>query len=70
MSYTFEAELYGLTLEVEGEFSPAEPETLTDPGWAPSFEIDILKIEGKVFDVSMLTENTISTIEGIAFDKL
>ena len=39
MSYTFTTELFGLTVEVEGEFDEGQRETMIDPGIEPSFDV-------------------------------
>ena len=68
MSYTFKTELFGLTVEVEGEFSPAEPETLTDPGCPAEFEINTIKHSGAEFCVDDLPDEELEEIEQAAFD--
>lgn len=69
MSYIFKTEIFGLTVEVEGEFSPAEPETLSDPGFPPSFEINTVTHEGKNLTVDELPEEELADIEQAAFDS-
>lgn len=69
MSYTFETNFLGLTVSVEGTFSPAEPQTLNYPGCAPSFEVESIEHEGKAFDLCEFDSATIDEFEGIAFDK-
>ena len=68
MSYTFKTELFGLTVEVEGEFSPAEPETLTYPGCPAEFEINTIKHSGAEFCVDDLPDEELEEIEQAAFD--
>lgn len=67
--YTFEIELYGLTIQVIGEFSPAEPETMTDPGWAASFEIEEMTHLGACLEIDSLPEGVLTDIEQAAFDS-
>ena len=46
MSYTFTTELFGLTVEVEGEFDEGQKETMIDPGIEPSFEVESVTHKG------------------------
>ena len=68
MSYTFTTDLLGPKAEVEGTFSPAEPETLTDPGCSAEFEIESITINDEEFEVDSLSIETLETIEQLAFD--
>ena len=68
MSYTFKTELFGLTVEVEGEFSPAEPQTLTDPGCPAEFEINTIEHKDELFEVDSLPYQELCDIEQAAFD--
>ena len=46
MSYTFETELFGLTVEVTGQFDGGENPTYDCEGYPPSFEIDTIEHKG------------------------
>ena len=68
MSYPFNTPLLGVEAEVEGTFSPAEPETLTDPGCSAEFEIETITINDSEFEVECLCDETLKEIEQAAFD--
>ena len=68
MSYTFKTELFGLTVEVEGEFSPEEPQTMVDPGCSAEFEINTIKHAGEDFELDSLDAFIFEDIEQEAFD--
>lgn len=40
MSYSFTGSLWGVDVEVEGEFCPGEAQTFDSPGFPPSFEVN------------------------------
>ena len=67
MSYTFKMTLNGLEVEVNGEFSPAEPQTLTDPGCPAEFYINTIKPVGNPYDVGSMTDEEHEKIEQAAF---
>ena len=69
MSYTFRTVLNGLEVEVEGEFSPAEPQTLTDPGCPAEFEINTVKPYGREYDVGGMAGEDHETIAQAAFES-
>jgi hypothetical protein len=68
MSYIFKTKLLGLEVEVEGVFSPSEPQTLTDPGCSASFEIELITINGHYFEAECLSDETLEDIAQAAFD--
>ena len=67
MSYTFRTVLDGLEVEVNGEFSPEEPQTLNYPGCSAGFEINTIKPIGKSYDVGAMPSESHETIEQAAF---
>jgi len=66
MSYTFETELFGLTVEVEGEFDEGQKETMIDPGIEPSFEVWTVK--HKDCELCDLPDEEREALEKAAFD--
>jgi hypothetical protein len=68
MSYIFKTKLLGLEVEVEGVFSPSEPQTLTDTGCSASFEIELITINGHHFEAECLSDETLEDIAQAAFD--
>ena len=68
MSYTFNTELLGLTVEVEGEFSPAEAPSIDCPGWPAEFEINTIEHKGELLEVDQIDDSTLANIEQAAFD--
>ena len=68
MSYRFKTKLLGPTAEVEGTFSPAEPQTLNYPGCSASFEIELITINGHYFEAECLSDETLEDIAQAAFD--
>ena len=67
MSYTFETELFGLTVEVTGQFDGGENPTYDCEGYPPSFEIDT--IEHKGWEMADLPDYLYEAIEREAFTK-
>lgn len=65
--FTFKTVLLGLDVEVGGEFSPAEPQTLTDPGWPPGFEIESITHKGEDIEIDQVPDEWIKDIEEEAF---
>jgi len=67
--FTFETVLIGWKVKVTGEFSPAEPETLTDPGWPAGFEAQEIRlvVGGERADLSQIPNELIEDIEAQAF---
>lgn len=68
MSYTFTTDLFGLTVEVTGEFSPEEPMTFDYPGCPAEFEIDCIEHKGEQFEVDSLPDFELKMINDAAFD--
>jgi hypothetical protein len=68
MSYTFETTLFGLTVEVEGEFEGEVAPTWDSPGHAASFEIDTIMHKGCELGVDDLDGNSLDRLEQAAFD--
>ena len=68
MSYTFETTLFGLTVEVEGQFDGEEPPTWDSPGHAASFEIDTIMHKGCELEVDDLDGNSLDRLEQASFD--
>ena len=66
MSYTFETELFGLTVEVEGEFDEGQKETMIDPGIEPSFEVESVKHKG--CELEDLPDGVYEDLSQAAFD--
>ena len=66
MSYTFETTLFGLTVEVEGEFDEGQKETMIDPGIEPSFEVWTVCHKG--FELCDLPDEEWEALEKAAFD--
>jgi hypothetical protein len=65
MSYTFETELFGLTVEVEGEFDEGQKETMVDPSIAPSFEVWTVMHKG--WEMADLPDEVWEALEHAAF---
>jgi hypothetical protein len=68
MSYSFKTKLLGVEAEVEGMFSPAEPQTLNYPGCSAEFEIETITINDYEFEIECLCDETLKDIEQEAFD--
>ena len=69
MSYSFKTKLLGPVAEVEGTFSPEEPQTLTDPGCSAEFEIEtITDKDGVEYEIDCICDETLKEIEQAAFD--
>ena len=68
-SYTFKAELFGLDVEVSGEFEAGESQTMTDPGLEPCFVIECISHKDEAFEVDALPDKELNMIEKVAFEK-
>jgi len=68
MSYTFKTKLLGPEAEVEGTFSPEEPQTLNYPGCSAEFEIETITVNDEEFEVECLCDETLKEIKQAAFD--
>ena len=67
--HTFKTKLLGPEAEVEGVFEPAEPETMTEPGYPAEFAIEsITDKDGIEYEIDCICAETLKAIEQEAFD--
>jgi hypothetical protein len=69
MSYSFNTDLFGITLLVTGEFSPEEKHTFDYPGCSASFEIDTVEHKGEQIEIDLFADYAISLIVDAAFES-
>lgn len=67
---TVPIELNGVLLSVTGEYSPAEAQTWTDPGWDASFVAYTVIDKGSGIDVTHLHEDDMDEIEALALEAV
>jgi len=69
MSYSFTTDLFGLTVEVTGEFTPEEAQTFDYPGCPAEFEIECIEHKGEQFEVDGLPDSELEFIIKEAFES-
>ena len=66
-SYSFNTELFGLNVEVDGYFEPEEKPTFDCPGSDAEYHIETIKHKGEEIEIDSLPENILADLEEEAF---
>ena len=69
MSYSFTTDLFGLTVEVTGEFTPEEKQTFDYPGCEAEFHIQEIEHKGEQLEIDSLPDSELREIASTAFEK-
>ena len=69
MSYSFTTDLFGLTVEVTGEFTPEEKQTFDYQGCSSDFEIEAIEHKGEQLEIDSLPDEELSEIVSAAFES-
>jgi len=69
MSYSFNCDIFGVVMQVSGEFEPGEPQTMTDLGFPPEFVIETVEHCGNELDWDCFPAKELDYICDTAFEK-
>ena len=70
MSYTFETELFGLSVEVTGYFEEGEDPSVDCPGCDPAFHIEEIEHNSECFEIDSLPAVELNRIDKEAFESV
>lgn len=68
-SYSFNTELFGLNVEVDGYFEPEEKPTFDCPGSDAEYHIETIEHKGEQLEIDSLPDADLSEIISAAFES-